>query len=174
MEMKVGNVRKTESNVVSLKAGLPSNPASDLGRTQYVLYAFRVARSRRLDFPTRKNGKRGREGQQGGEEAGRRDAALRRGSPRKKSSARDAIILAAPCSRFFWIASRSSGALRPRPVPPRACINHETPGILSRRCETSVILDAPAPPFFPSPRHSECAPERNAALLATLFFFARA
>lgn len=34
------------------------------------------------------------------------------------------------------------GVQRPRPFPPRACINHETPGILSRQCETSVI-----PPF---------------------------
>lgn len=73
-----------------------------------------------------------------------------RGSPRKKSSARDAIILPAPCSRFFWIASRSPAPSlqRPRPFLPRACINHETPGILSRQCETSVILAAPAPPFF--------------------------
>lgn len=79
-----------------------------------------------------------------------------RGSPRKKSSARVAIILPAPCSRFFWIASRSPAPSlqRPRPFLPRACINHETPGILSRQCETSVILAAPAPFFFLPLRHS--------------------
>ena len=44
----------------------------------------------------------------------------------------------------------SSELATPPPFIPRACINHETPGILSRQCETSVILAAPASPFFPA------------------------
>lgn len=92
-----------------------------------------------------------------------------RSSPRKKSSARVAIILPAPCSRFFWIASRSPAPSlqRPRPFLPRACINHETPGILSWQCETSVILAAPAPPFFLHPPRAILKALRTVMLLSS-------
>lgn len=97
-----------------------------------------------------------------------------RSSPRKKSSARVAIILPAPCSRFFWIASRSPAPSlrRPRPFLPRACINHETPrGYYRGNAKRPSFWSLLHPFFFSFPlRHSESAPNRNATFLATSFF----
>jgi len=71
------------------------------------------AQTRPLDFLSPFLGKNGGK-VRGAERSSRMNR--RRGMPRKKSSGRDAIILAAPCSsRFFWIASRSQrNALSPR------------------------------------------------------------
>lgn len=117
--------------------------ASDLGPVQHDLYAFRVARLSHVE-EWRKEGETGRE-------PGRRDAAPQLASKEVISARRH--YSCRPVQPLFLDHESILGrAVRPRPVPPRACINHKTPGILSRQCETSVILADRAPLSFPPPR----------------------
>lgn len=136
--------------------------------------AFTLSASRivRVDLPAREEWRKEKEK----ESAGRRDAAPRLAS-KEVISAR-CHYSSRPVQPLFLDRESIPGVRRPRPFPPRACINHETPGILSRQCETSVISGRPYPFFslpLPPPLPSyailralrtvmRCSP------LATLFF----
>lgn len=99
--------------------------------------------------------------------------AVPRGSPRKKSSVRDAIILPDPCSRFFWIAKSI-------PPSPGACnapaLFYRAPALITRHRAGYYRGNAKRPSFWsllppllfspPLALFSERAPNRNVTLLA--------
>lgn len=82
-----------------------------------------------------------------------------------------------PVQPLFLDRESIPGVRRPRSFPPRACINHETPRILSRQCETSVIpgrpylfFSSPIPPLSSYAILRALRTVMRCSPLATLFF----